>query len=343
VSQKNIARRALRVAPVACALGVACGDGSTIATTPPGDPPDAGAADGAWAPPDGSASPEDAQPASDAGADGVAPSGCIDDVSAGDHVYTCDGLKYDTRVPAACARGGCGIVLDVHGATMSARMEDANTNMRSIGAREGYVVVQPNASGTPPNAVWNPPSDYPKVWAFFELAIKVFAIDRKRVHMTGFSQGGRMTFTFLCQHADVIASAAPAAETGCSETELRAAKREVPILYMHGREDALINFNAAAIPQRNAVVSAWSMGSPTTVGSDANYAWSRYTNAKGTVFEFLEHGYTAPPIVIKGHCYPGSTDPGGAPGQLFSFACTPPSAFVWGEEVMKFFKAHPLP
>jgi hypothetical protein len=84
------------------------------------------------------------------------------------------------------------------------------------------------------------------------------------------------------------------------------------------------------------------MGSPSTVRSDASYTWSRYTSPKGNVFEFIAHDYTAASLG-QGHCYPGSTDPGGAPGQIASFACQPPAAFVWGEEVMKFFKAHPLP
>src|SRR5947207_2833918 len=35
--------------------------------------------------------------------------GCITDVSAGDHHFTCDGLAVDARVPAACAApGGAG-------------------------------------------------------------------------------------------------------------------------------------------------------------------------------------------------------------------------------------------
>jgi poly(3-hydroxybutyrate) depolymerase len=136
---------------------------------------------------------------------------------------------------------------------MNARMQDANTNMRAIGEREGYVVVQPNGGGTPPSVFWIPAADYDKVWTFFELALKTFAIDPKRVHMTGFSQGGRMTWSFLCKHADVVASAAPAAEAGCTEAEARAAKREVPVLYMHGRNDTVIN--STSPPSRSGMAS----------------------------------------------------------------------------------------
>jgi hypothetical protein len=325
-------------------VAVACGSADGAAATPG---PDAGAGpDGAAGLEGGSDAPAEAATGSDA-ADAASraptPSGCIDTVASGHHVFTCDGLKYDVQLPSACSGGGCGAVLDVHGATMNAQAEDNNSNMRAIGEREGYVVIQPNASGSPPTAVWNPGVDYDKVWAFFELALNAFAIDPKRVHMMGFSQGGRMTFTFACAHADRLASAAPAAETGCTQTELQAMKRELPILYMHGRNDALVNFNTAAIPQRDAIIAGWGLGAPSVVGTDANYLWSRYTNPAGAIFEFIEHGYESPQALIKGHCYPGSTDPSSVPGQLFSFACTGPNAFVWGEEAMKFFKAHPMP
>lgn len=326
---------------VAAGATGAC-SGADEAAVPPPVAGDASSSDEAAVKPAG-----DGAAPTDGGVDGpgtdLVPSGCIDAVTPGDHVFKCEGLAYDVRVPAACKKGGCGVVLDVHGATMSGRMEDNNTNMRAIGEREGYLVIQPNASGSPPSAIWNPPTDYDKVWAFFELALGVFKVDPKRVHMTGFSQGGRMTFTFACKHADRIASAAPAAETGCTAAELTAAKREVPLLYMHGTADALVSFATFAGPQRDAVISAWAMGSPAPVSSDADHAWSRYTNAKGTVFEFIQHDYTAPPALLRGHCYPGSTDPKSVPGQLFSFACSGPNAFVWGEAVMKFFKTHPLP
>lgn len=286
--------------------------------------------------------PRDAGGGDSATVTGLVPSGCIDDVGPGDHRFTCNGYTFDVRLPAKCKSGGCGIVLDVHGATMNAAMQDASTGMRAIGEREGYVVVQPNAKGTPPNAVWNPAADYDDVWAFLELTRTVYRVDPKRVHMTGFSQGGRMTFTFACKHADVIASAAPAAEVGCTEAEAKAAAREVPILYMHGTTDAVIGFGVAP-PQRDAFVSAWSLGDPIVVASSDAYSWKRWTNAKGGVFELIQHDWQATSSLLRGHCLPGSTDPGTVPGQLFSFACKPPNAFAWGEEVMKFFQAHPMP
>src|SRR5579859_6596430 len=61
-----------------------------------------------------SAAPQDAAAARDVSTksgDGTA-SGCtLDDVSAGQHTYSCDGLTYDVHIPAACASSSCGLVV----------------------------------------------------------------------------------------------------------------------------------------------------------------------------------------------------------------------------------------
>jgi len=271
------------------------------------------------------------------------PSGCITDTSAGTHVFTCDGFKYDVTVPAACVASPstCGLVLDVHGATMSGKMEDNNTNMRALGDKFGYVVVQPNANPSPPASSWNPASDDDKVVALLKLAIDVYKVDKKRVHMTGFSQGGMMSSRFLCKHADLFASIAPAAGTGCTFKGTDTPSQEIPVLYLHGTTDALVSFSLGTA-QRDALIAAWKMTGETVVSSDTQHKWSRWTNASGTTFEFIQHNYEASSFVLKGHCYPGSKDlKGGEPGQLFGFACVGTSAFTWGDVVMKFFVDHP--
>ncbi|HVO30133.1 MAG TPA: hypothetical protein VMV18_05340 [bacterium] len=266
---------------------------------------------------------------------------CVTDVSAGDHTFACDGINYDVHVPAACAAGGCPLVLDVHGLTMDAAMEDANTGMRALGDAHGYVVVQPNANPAPPLSSWNT-SDYDKVFAFLGEAREAWAIPATKIHMTGFSQGGLMTFAFLCAHADVFASVAAGSVggIGCSFSGSDMPSREIPVLQMHGTQDALISYSQVGIPQRDDMLAGWHMDGGTVIAGDANFTRTRYTNANGTVVEFISHDYTSPPAVLHGHCFPGSTDPGGAPGQLFSFACTGPNAFDWGEEAMAFFEAH---
>lgn len=274
-------------------------------------------------------------------ATGPMPMGCIAEIAAGTKVFSCDGLDYDVTVPAACVAGGCGLVLDVHGMTMSGKMEDNNTNMRALGEKHGYVVVQPNANPDPPSSAWKPDTDDAKVKALLTLAIAAYKIDPDRVHMTGFSQGGMMSSRFLCKYADLFASIAPAAGTGCTFKGTDMPSREVPVLYIHGKTDALVAFSQGTA-QRDAAYAAWKLGSETVVSSDAKHKWTRRTSPSGTVFEFIEHTYEASSFVLKGHCYPGSKDlKSTEPGQLFGFACTDTGTLVWGEVVMKFFRDHP--
>lgn len=271
------------------------------------------------------------------------PSGCIDDVSAGDHVYDCDGITYDARVPEACTTHACGLIFDVHGYSMSGVMQEASTHLKVRGEEHGYIVFQPNAPGNPPLSSWTPATDDDKVFAVLELARDTFHVDTDRIHFTGFSQGGAMTWRMLCHHADVLASVAPAAEGACDFVGAEIPSREVDVLFLHGHLDALVSFDTVAVPQRDAVVAGWEMGTGDVVASDADYTRTRFTSAGGTHFDFLEHQYSAGPclITIDGHCFPGSDDPGTEPGQACSFACLPTNAFNWGEQTMQFFLDHP--
>ncbi len=274
------------------------------------------------------------------------PDDCITEVTPGHHEFQCDGLTYDVEVPDTCLEMACGMIFDVHGYTMSAQMEDANTNLRALGQLHGYIVVQPNAEPDPPAASWSAAIDDPKVFDFMERTAAAWHVDPNRWHFTGFSQGGFMSWRFICDHADVLASVAPGAacdgELGfgdCTFTGEDVPSEPIDILYLHGTSDALINF-ACAGPRRDAVVAHFGLGEEEVVEEDDEHRWTRHTG-DDAVYEFIEHDYAAATGIIAGHCFPGSTDESGAPGQLFSFACVQPNAFVWGEAVMQFFIDHP--
>jgi dienelactone hydrolase len=275
-----------------------------------------------------------------------APEGCISDVTAGHHVFACEDIDYDVEVSAACAMGGCGLIMDVHGATMDSADEDRNTNLRTIGSEAGYVVVQPTAPAGAIGPSWDPARDDPKVERFLELAMRVFRVDVDRVHFTGFSQGGYMTWRFLCRRADLFASVAPAAAcTGslfaaCSFMGEDTPSTEVPILYVHGRDDLIVPFSCAG-PQRDAVVAGWSMTLDSTVSMDADHLWNRWQSPTGTTFEFIEHGYSAYSYLLGGHCFPGSDDVGTDRFGTGNFGCEDESPFDWGATVLAFFEAHP--
>lgn len=268
------------------------------------------------------------------------PLGCVTDVSAGHHVFPCDGgITYDVEVPTGCASGGCGLIVDVHGFTMDASQEEAATGMRGRGNDHGYVVVQPTAPGVPHS--WDQATHAPLLFSFVSDMATAMAIDPHRRHMMGFSQGGGMTWRMVCSHADFFASAAPLGGiTGCEFSGPNVPSREVPMVMTHGHLDNVVSFTGIAIPQRDAALAYWGDGAGTVFDSDPAHTATRYETAAGTIFEFYEHDYTAGSAILGGHCSPGGSDVGASP---FQFGCQQPGTFVYGEVAMQFFLDHPLP
>ncbi len=280
-----------------------------------------------------------------------APVGCVTTVVTGHHVFPCGGLSFDVEVPTQCAGASCGVVLDVHGGSMSAAQEDNNTRMRELGRLHGYVVIQPNAMG----GMYREGVDDVALHQFLLDAMASFAIDEKRVHVTGFSQGGFMTWRFICNHAALIASAAPGAAgvggafegNGCAFAGAQMPQAPMAILHLQGRRDALVKYERG-LAQRDAVISGWGMGSPTVVAGDATFTRTRWVNTQGAVYEFLDHDYSTDAgflgIFLGGHCYPGSMDHSPSePGQLMGYGCKGANSFHWGNDVMQFFIANPKP
>jgi polyhydroxybutyrate depolymerase len=301
----------------------------------------------------------DAGPTPDAGIPPV-PTGCVTSVDAGHHVFACDGIDYDVELPSACVRGGCGVILDVHGYSMTAALEDKSTNLRALAGPRGFVVVQPTAPLSLAGRGWAPGVDDPKLWSFLDDVRASLHIDPKRVHATGFSQGGAMTWRLLCDHADELASVAPAAAADgatpsiglffyaldCDFAGSDTPSREVPVLQGHGTLDSLVAY-AKGVQQRDAALSEWDLGDPVVVSTDADHTRTRYTNARGLVYEFVSHDAVAylGSVYVGGHCLPGGNDsPANADlGQTLFFSCAPPHPFVWGQLVLDFFEAHPKP
>lgn len=279
------------------------------------------------------------------------PSGCIDDVSSGDHVYTCNGLAFDVRVPPACQAPGCGLILVLHGDTGTGPLMDAHIKMRELGAQHGYIVLAPTGPDWPgagPGSTWNSTWDDDLVAVTSSFA-GVFRVDPKKVHVTGFSRGAFVTWRLLCNHSDLFASAAPAGAgfgTGFGETTCfhdgRAPTRKLPILFLMGRTDVSVGYgNLVGI--RDGAIANYGATGPAMIAGNADYTHARWTGQG--IIETFDHAYETvsdgPFASARGHCIPGSTtDPYAA---QYAIPCELPNAFVWGDEVMKFFMANPKP
>jgi polyhydroxybutyrate depolymerase len=279
------------------------------------------------------------------------PMGCITDVATGDHAYSCGGLAVDARIPAACQAPGCGLILVLHGDTGNGLLMDGHIEMRELGAQHGFIVVAP--TGPPfgqglPGSTWRASNDATLVQIVRDFAT-VFRVDMKNIHVTGFSRGGFVTWRLLCDHADLFASAAPAGAgngAGFGEqtcfTGMRAPARKLPILFLMGRTDVSVGYSSMT-QIRDAAIANYAAVGPVNLAMDAAYRHDRWTGMG--VIETFDHAYETvndgPFASAKGHCIAGSTTDPYAP--QYAIPCKLPNAFVWGEQVIRFFRAHPMP
>ena len=150
-----------------------------------------------------------------------------------------------------------------------------------------------------------------------------------------------MTWRFVCNHADLIASAAPIGAgasyddeafppgVSCDFDGISQPAREVAILYVHGTTDSDVPFDTAT-QQRDLVISAWELGDVDLLADEDDYRWSRWTSQQGTAFEFLEHDWSGG--FLGGHCYPGAAAMVG---------CGTDTPVNYGEAALAFYMEHP--
>lgn len=251
--------------------------------------------------------------------------------------YPCDGVDIWVVVPKQCQEKSCGLVFNIHGGGMTdhATMDQA-TNMIALGSAADYIVVHPH-KGT-----WNVAADKDVVFEFMQQVISAFGVDPKRVHSTGYSQGGQISWALGCEHADVVASIAPAEEinrvSDCWKTSKQPV-RPLSILFAYGKQDSIGGGYAAAQSDVERVVASHMLMGPETVaGAEGSKYWRQRWTSAGQTLEFISQDYSSTGVggILAGHCLPMSS------GDTF-VSCAKPVDYDWGKEVIEFFKAHPAP
>jgi pimeloyl-ACP methyl ester carboxylesterase len=268
-------------------------------------------------------------------------SGCIDDVSAGDHTFTCGGIPFLTMIDAQCTTNACGLIMDVHGATMTGAVMRMNNRLHELAPPKGYIAVAP----TEPGGAWDFPTQMPILADFIDQMIAAFHLNTRRIHVTGFSMGSGATFWFLCNRPDLIASAGPVTGASASQITVESSgmpciesldgdwQPRIPILFMSGTLDSALTAEAAQA-RTDTIVTNLGLTGGDEIDGDGSYRRKRWTGADGMVFDFLTHDYSG---VVAGHCIPGPT-----PDLIYG--CTSGNvALDWGQTVLDWFVEHPKP
>jgi pimeloyl-ACP methyl ester carboxylesterase len=265
---------------------------------------------------------------------------CITSVAAADAVtFMCDSLSFTTSIPAACIGTACGLIFDVHGLTQNADLEEQATELAALGREHGYIVVQPTAS----SGVWST-SDRAPLWSFLERVMRVFHVDPRRVHFTGYSQGGDLTWWALCEHSDVLASVAPnnmpnvtgpLVNPQCFNSGAAAGPmQQLPILYSYGAAEPFASADEykASVDEIKNLYGLSGDGSVIAQGADGKFVLTGLTAPNGREFLYMVHQYSG---AFGQHCVAGSGNG--------STSCAAPMDIHWGKYTMKFFIDHPRP
>jgi polyhydroxybutyrate depolymerase len=290
------------------------------------------------------------------------PTGCITAVTAGTHTFSCQGYPVDVGIPASCPAKGCGLILELHGDEGTGPWMDAHTRLLTLGPAAGYVVLAPTAKPIGvvggvayPGSSWAQTDDA-AVIQITQSFISVFHLDPSRIHVSGFSRGGMMTWRLLCDNANLFASAAAGGagphrqalntnpEVECFEPG-HVPSRHVDVLQLAGLQDMTVAYSTQ-LAIRNSAITQYG-GNPATrtvVASNASFSHYRWAISGGATIEAFEHNYVLPAASAfaagVGHCIPGSTV---AASANYPVACQALTGFVWGPEMITFFNAHQKP
>jgi polyhydroxybutyrate depolymerase len=170
--------------------------------------------------------------------------------------------SYDPSTPVP-------LVVVVHGAFDTASGIEESSGFSRIADRENFIVLYPegigifgflqhwNAGHCCGKAADDQIDDVGYLATAINDACRRLSVDRNRIYMVGFSNGGMMTYRFAAEHTDMLAAAAPiAASSGGRSTadtpqwRIPAPRNPLPILIVHGLDDDHIPFSGGASAHR---------------------------------------------------------------------------------------------
>ncbi len=268
-------------------------------------------------------------------------------------IVTPTGASFDRPAP---------IVFFFHGAGGSAEQAMETYGWVQKAKREHFFVVFPQGLGVQPEA----PSTFlsnPAIWRderreesgpvddtdFFSTLLtkfeEVLPIDKRRVYVTGFSNGGGMAFALGARFSDRIAAIAPVAAQSFVTMDQLA--RPLPVYYLVGTADPLIPFNGGTVTLPWGVTRTWP---PVQASVDQ---WVRLDGCQVKPEERSERGgvrvlryrpgHDEAEVIFtvvegNGHHWPTSVEP--LPPVISGPTRDP---FPATDRIWDFFRRHPLP
>lgn len=162
-------------------------------------------------------------------------------------------LSYFLYVPDNLPASPRPLLVALHGLLGSGDRFAASTELQALADRHGFVIAFPNRGGR--NWLWS--KDGIDALFIRDVVADVRAnracVDGRKIYLTGHSNGSFMSQRLVCEGSDLFAAAAAMAGgaptllgdcTADSTPEVDDALEPVPVMLVHGDEDAVISFGA---------------------------------------------------------------------------------------------------
>ncbi len=189
------------------------------------------------------------------------------------------------RAPAVEPGRPCPLVLGFHGGGGNAPGYIDNSQLFAKAEAAGFISVCPQGTPVPfpipgDHRIWNSGSEYERASGgiddvlftrrLIEAVARAYPIDRRRIFVTGFSNGAQMAYRLALELADQVAAIAPMSGGRLAGSERPA--RPVPVMHFHGTADSVY-------PLRGGL-GAHSIGRTPHVGiDDVIDEWRRFDGA----------------------------------------------------------------
>lgn len=168
------------------------------------------------------------------------------------------------------------MVVVVHGAFYTAKKMEQTSGFNALADQKGFIAVYPNGMGIfgflqhwnaghcCGKAAADELDDVGYLATVIEDACTRLAVDRRRIYMVGFSNGGMLVHRFAAERGDLLAAVAPLAATGGGRPDIDATQwhipdpvNRMPLLTIHGMSDQHVPFAGGKAAQGEAERRYW--------------------------------------------------------------------------------------
>ncbi len=160
------------------------------------------------------------------------------------------------------------VVILLHGRPSNGPAMAAISRMNEVAARRGFIVVYPEGFHHEWNAYYDlvhqpaiaPQDDISFLKTLSEDLGVDFNVDRRRLYVAGFSNGGFMTLRLACSASDYFAAFASVSAELYTQLTTHCQGSPAPIVLMHGTADPSVAYNGVVVRSGSSAVPNMSSG-----------------------------------------------------------------------------------